>query len=557
MEKIVRFADVLPNYADGMTILSIISEDAHHDADPDLYSETGCFAQLEQHFQVKIVESTGENFNVRIKHLDIPCFMVGKSTFVFPGQCGASFLPEEQPTGSENIQAKVMMNAHMISSVSRILDVQPEAFCLGTLSERVARALSFIPAHDSTSGKRAAFCIVDRALDTMSPSVHSDFFIQRMMLQNYAGEGVSFVRDSVFHPGDIGSTQYLEFLMSKTTKEAMLFLRKWLKEAMRESKLKFSGRLKPGAPSIEDLEALSSVLYSDPHARKKHASLLQIVELACECIKNDKMWEESKKLEDIARLTAEDGPESLCSFFLDELAAAGKSISDNHSIFHTVKHLLIGSYWMKMHPYLQGDRSFSMAQRASMAHGLVEESTRCMHMWEEHGTLASSIEKEMPWISKGMREAIISAHGDVSGLPLDEVCTDVIETICNLPSQYPSDNLPTHGPHQQTLVVKFIDDILAGRTITTMKHVGTSIAGLLKSGLGRIGLQQHNPGEYEIIVIFVLGGISINEVAQTRAYIDQCTAQVQAEERNMPHIILGASSLLTTPEVTLQSIFSS
>lgn len=558
-DKVVRFATVLPNYADRITILSIVSEAAHHDADPNLYSETDCFQELEQHFHMKIGDKTAHAFDIRIKHMDIPCFMVGKSTFVFPRRCGASFVPDEASTEApEDIEGKVMMNAHMISSVSRILDVQPEAFCLGALSERVARALSFIPAHDSSSGKRAAFCIVDRALDTMSPSVHSDYFIQRMMVHNYECQSTTDmpVRDSVFHPADVGSTAYLEFLMSKTNKEAMLFLRKWLKEAIRESNMKFNGRLKPGAPSVEDLEALSTVLLSDSSARTKYASLLQIVNLACKCVKSDKRWEESKKLEEISRLSAEDGPDSLCSFILDELAAACRGISESHSIFNSVKHLLIGSYCMKINPYLQGNQSFSMAQRASMAQGLAEVSERCMHMWQERGTLANSIEKEMPWISKKMRDEIVSLHGDVSTIPLQEICSDVVETICNVPSQYQSGTGDPPGPHEQTLVIKFIEDILADRNITAMKHIGTSIAGLLKSGLGRIGLQQHNPGEYEMIVIFILGGISINEISQTRAYIDQSIAQMQSEGRHLPQIILGASSILTTPEVTLQSIFS-
>lgn len=554
----MEFANILPGYTDRITVFSMVSDAAHHDADPHLYSENNCFQQLEKHFHIKIMESTGEDFHVKIKHVDIPCLMVGKGTFVFPRCCGASFLPQEQPTGVPvDIQAKIMMNAHMISSVSRILDVQPEAFCLGALSERVARALSFIPAHDSSSGKRAAFCIIDRALDTMSPSIHSDYFIQKMMVQNYESQGNAHltVRNSVFHPADVGSMEYVDFLMSKTDKEAMLFIRKWLKEAIRESKMKFLGRLKPGAPSVEDLEALSAVLSSDPGASKKYASLLQIVELACECLKNDTVWQESKKLEEIARLTAEDGPDSLCNFILDELVAAGRCVSESHSILMTVKYLLIGSYWMKMHPDLQGNSSLSVMQRTSIASALAEESAKCMLAWQDKGEFMNKVEIEMPWIPKEMMNVITESRGDMSSVPLLEVCTDVVETICNLPSQYQaSDNQSTS--REQALIIKCIDDILAGRDIAAMKHVGTSIAGLLKSGLGRIGLQRHHPGEYEMIVIFVLGGISINEISQTRAYIDRGFAQLEAEGRQMPQIILGASSILTTPEITLRSIFS-
>lgn len=563
-DKVICWAQHVSTYVERITIFSIVSEAVHHEADPHVYSELECFKQLGRMLQVKIVESIGEEFDVQIKHVDIPCLMIGKNAFVFPRCSGASFAPEKQSDeGSQDVQMKVVMNAHMISSVSRILDVEPEAFCLGALSEKVARGLSFIPAHESSSGKKAAFCIVDRALDTMSPSIHSQYFIQQMMVQNYSykvetdDSRMLEVRPSVFHPADVESLSYLEFLMSKTDREAMLFIRKWLKEAIRVSNMKFTGRLKPGAPSIQDLEALSAVLESDPAASRKHASLLQIVELACKCLKDAKKWEESKKLEDIAKLSAEDGPESFCGFILDELSAAGKGISQDHRVFTAVKYLLLGCYWMKIHPHLRGKEMLSVAQRAAIANSLAEASALCIHTWQEEGNLSdSNLEKEMPWLSKDIRNNILSSAGDIPTIPLQEVCIDVVETICNLPSQYQTAGEYSSTADQETLVIKLIDDIIAGRNIPIMKHIGTSIAGLLKSGLGKIGLQQHSPGEYETVVIFVLGGISINEISQTRGYVDQCIARMQAEGRKMPRIIIGASSILTTPEIMLKSIFS-
>ena len=69
------------------------------------------------------------------------------------------------------LQARIVVNAHLLVSVSKMMDVQPEVFCVGPLSERVGNVLAYVPAHDSTRNVRAAFCIVDRALDTATASM--------------------------------------------------------------------------------------------------------------------------------------------------------------------------------------------------------------------------------------------------------------------------------------------------------------------------------------------------------------------------------------------------
>jgi len=141
---------------------------------------------------------------------------------------------------------------------------------------------------------------------------------------------------------------------------------------------------------------------------------------------------------------------------------------------------------------------------------------------------------------------------------IQEVSAEVVNQLCTL-AQYSSDifeNPPgQEAYHDTSFLVRVIDDIAHRRNIPGLKPMNTSLTGFLKTGLGRIGLQQHHPGEYDNIVIFVLGGISLNEASEIFAHLDRLAAHWQQEERNLPRIIVGGSSLLHCGEA-FSSIFS-
>lgn len=560
MQYIVEVGRVVSPYTGHLTVISNVSESAHHEACPGECAEH-CYGDMEREILVNVIEtcqnsgqSIRDDLIVRVKFVDIPCMMVGSHAFVFSRDGAASFLVDD------DVHVKVTVNAHHLASVSRILDVQPEAFCVGPLAESVGRAMSFIPAHDSSHGRRAAFVIVDRSLDTATASEHSEYFIHRMLSQSKS----SCVRPSVFHPSDPSSRSYIDFLMSKTHKEALLFIRKWLKEAIRESKLKFSGRMRPGAVSAEDLQALCAVLYQDSDASMRHASILQIAEIACACLSDtgdaESKWDELHKAEQVAKLSAEDGPGGLVALIRDELMAAGRGAPPPHGIFPSMQHLIMGCYWIKTNPsHYDGQQSdvLSGAQQRVLGETLAESSAACILRWKQtSGNASKTIRKELPWLSDEFIKQIMESAEDEGALQtlLQPVSQKVIGTICSLPAQYDL-NAQERGPREDTLILRLLGDVLSGRHVPSMKHIGTSIAGLLKSGLGRIGLQHHHPGEYETVVLFVLGGITPHEISHVRSYCDHIVAEYHAQEKRMPHIVLGGSSLLA-PSTTLTSMFT-
>ncbi len=529
-------------------VVTNVSEACHRDADPEKYAG----GLQDVHGQlVALLDDVSGAYVDSVLHVDYPCMVFGKSAFAFPSQSGASFLDLGRgPRGGEEevLRGKVALNAHLLSSVSKMMDVQAEAFCVGPLSERVGNVLAFVPAHDSSRNARAAFCIVDRSLDTATSSKHSEYFLQQMLCSvgiddvDNDGDGsdtaVDELRPSLFHPGDVGtSSGYIEFLTSKSQREAALFVRKWLKESIRQSSLKFTGRLKPGAVSADDLEALCQVLLDDPGARVRHASLIQIATIVCRCLRGGSAWDELAKGEQIARLSAEDGPDSLSGLILDELDASRRGLIP---VFDVVRHLMMGAYWMKMgaggarspgpsdgrdHPADQFTAPYAPSGAYSRPNVVIPDAQRA----DIAKALAAACcarrgQEELPWIPEHAPE-------DSDLLEFSRIA---VETVCNLPA-HPG-------------VASMVEDILHKRPIPTMKHIGTSIAGLLKSGLGRIGLQHHSPGEYETIVLFVLGGISAAEMADVRAVVDRSGTTA--------HVVVGGSSICAEPALTLRSVFA-
>jgi len=256
--------------------------------------------------------------------------------------------------------------------------------------------------------------------------------------------------------------------------------------------------------SVEDIESLSGILCADPHARKKYSSLLQLADIASRCIRDGDMWNKKSKAEQVARLSAEDGPESLSSLIIDELRAAKEGTV---SVCDTLRHLMIGSCWMKS--YHSSDEVLSEEQRAAITEALADAYQ------DRQGC------ESMPWIPE---------HGSFD---LMEVSRQAVDTICGLPARYGVDCL--------------INDILRRRQVPAMKHVGTSIAGLFKAGLGKIGLQDHSPGDYDVILIFVLGGVSATDISEIRASVDRSGTNAK--------VVVGGSSLCPDPSVILKSVF--
>lgn len=104
--------------------------------------------------------------------------------------------------------------------------------------------------------------------------------------------------------------------------------------------------------------------------------------------------------------------------------------------------------------------------------------------------------------------------------------------------------------------------MLADEPLPDLAAGATSLTGLLRSGLGRFGLQAGpKPSDCPTVLLFVIGGVSISELHEVQQAVDERAAQVtQAAQvaaaaaasgggggggpRMPPRVLVGGTALL-------------
>ena len=95
--------------------------------------------------------------------------------------------------------------------------------------------------------------------------------------------------------------------------------------------------------------------------------------------------------------------------------------------------------------------------------------------------------------------------------------------------------------------------VLQHQPIPSLYHASASLRGLLKSGLGRIGLlqpKQPHPADHKTLILFVLGGISMAEMRG----VQQTVSSVQASDGLSAQVMAGGTAL-TRPGDVYHNLF--
>ena len=141
LPQLVETANAVLPYTDTMTISCSVSPAAHVDANSKKYKDSvyeDCAQTILSSLNIDGFDRG--SFQVHVKHIDLPIIMVGSNAIVFPRRASASFPPFGSSDDSERYTAeKSMLTAYMLASLAKVLDVQPEAFCLGPMSQNVGK----------------------------------------------------------------------------------------------------------------------------------------------------------------------------------------------------------------------------------------------------------------------------------------------------------------------------------------------------------------------------------------------------------------------------------
>lgn len=83
--------------------------------------------------------------------------------------------------------------------------------------------------------------------------------------------------------------------------------------------------------------------------------------------------------------------------------------------------------------------------------------------------------------------------------------------------------------------------MLKRQAIPGLYHATASLRGLLKSGLGRFGLQkQPHPADHSVVMLFVIGGVSMMELREVHEEVDS----QHNRGGKCPQILTGGTVLL-------------
>lgn len=375
----------------------------------------------------------------------------------------------------------------------------------------------------------------------------------------------SFLPGSLFHPSDPQTTSQLGFLLTRPGKDAAMFVRKWLREAARKEGVPAATlpRSRPGAVGAAELRALASALAAFPAVAQRTSPLLQLAEAAAAALEEgpaatwDALSREEKILYDL--MEHDEGPEHACEQLVDLLATAARGgLVD----LPQAVGLMIIAYqilpehlpWYASRGGAHGIAPFAPEHEARLRGALSDAVLACSARWSTAAEPEIAAQRDAPWLPQPLLERLAAGEGAVEDagqrravhLEVKDAAGEVLARLRELSQlrqtakgrkprsssgvgggpgedeEYAySESRPADGSSRPSVLLRLAGAVADRAEIPGLKHASTSLAGLLKSGLGRFGLQrQPRPGEYPVVVIFVIGGVSLGEIHDVLSCVD-------------------------------------
>lgn len=408
------------------------------------------------------------------------------------------------------------------------------------------------------------------------------------MLESSSEE--SLLPGSLLHPHDTQATANLGFLIGRPGRDAALFVRKWLREAARREGVQVPGRMRSSTPIGEELRALIQALSSQPPVRHRCGPLLQLATATVIALEDnhghtiptrDLLAREERA---IVHACAESSG-AVCEQLVDVFTSAGRGgpvdlVQAVNLSF--IAHQQLPKY-MPWYAASSGNRSnvFTPEQETILQGSIADAVVNRSDAWV---TAASPLEvacREAPWLpidlltrlidSRQCRNLEDASHSRRIYLEIKDVAGEMLARCRNLaPPRFEagshggnqSDVDPRHSADDnQAFLLSLTEAIVNVRDVKGLKHASTSLAGLLKSGLGRLGLQrQPRPSDYPTVVLFVIGGVSLAEIHRVLAWVDSEAArskptgmgaigELETGTMSVPRVLVGGSSLLMPSDI--------
>jgi hypothetical protein len=407
------------------------------------------------------------------------------------------------------------------------------------------------------------------------------------------GGGEFFLPASLAHPHDAHAAPNLGFLLTRQGRDGALFVRKWLREAARREGAAAAGRFRPGAASAAELRALCAALGADPAAALRHSSLLQLAGAAAAALEGGAAagWEAAAGRERALLAACQEGGAAAAAEQLaDVLAAAGRSGSDLE--LPAAVDLLLIAYCLlpEQQAWYAADAdgrctAFSPEQEAALRDALAAAALACSARW----TSDAEAQQAAPWLPAPLRAKLRAAAAAAGGrrggeglralqLEVRLAAEDLLRRLRELSLFRQRTGGATGrgaggegqggggagGAPPPALLRRLAAAALDRRPVEGLARASTSLAGLLRGGLGRMGLQrQPQPGDHSVIVLFVVGGVGCGEAQEVAAAVEERLAAAAAAAAAggpggavaaPPRVVVGGSVLLRPDEVGARAL---
>ncbi|KAK1266946.1 hypothetical protein QJS04_geneDACA000384 [Acorus gramineus] len=403
---------------------------------------------------------------------------------------------------------------------------------------------------------------------------------------------LSYLSGSFVSTDNYQGANFLEAILERNSKDGALLIKKWLLETLRRERMTLNTKVSQRTTASE-LNSMAKMLASNQISLFKSRGLMQLA-AAAEIALSDpysSRWDALANAEKILSISARDTSQSLssqiCDFILKSVVVGShnQDIKADRSLISfqdalllaIVGYILAGENfttsgssspfsWDEEHSLKEAIMDVILenpvAAKFRFLHGLEEELEANSKKVEAEKAKEAVPEPSTPkdfddhwgdWDDDDVDQNNEQAYGEVQlKLELRDKIDHLFKFFYKLSSlkrKNPSSKegklaleswfSNDSGAHKG-LLYKLLTMVLSKLDIPGLEYHSSAVGRFFKSGFGRFGLGQAKPslGDQDIILVFVVGGISGHEVRE---------AQEAISESGRPDVelILGGTTLLT------------
>ncbi|KAJ3290430.1 Sec1 domain-containing protein 2 [Borealophlyctis nickersoniae] len=494
-------------------------------------------------------EVPADDLIVSVEHRPLICSMITNDFFVIPSPSVFPSLDQAEGTPlrtsaedlsrpSVSYESNIRQLAFSLIAVLDTLGLRDELFALGETSKQLARC---IVAQSSSSARRKAegsiaVVLIDRTLDLVSPTMHTDNLLDQMytVLPRITPTSLDLavapellLSDPEFqstHGCDEETMDLFNVLTVLAQKDSLVVVRKRLLDLISQEQIDFKAPRILGKVTLPQLQKFLAPFRGVESVLEKRASVLQVLAAAIQTLEDSAKtrWDELTGIEKIMLFSLSETSDptiatqqikdvlSRTDLSSDKTAAANLSTDASaHFSLHDVILLTIFSYSLVGQTLHISDDD-EMALKDAFYNVLVR------HVGDSEDPTATRV-KIQQWISN----FFMQLHA--------------VSTTRSRLEQFKYVFKPGATPPYQSLIKQVVSDIArpsrpaaarpaaGGRPgmpaepedLTHVPYGGT--LGTVFSGFSRLlGATRPHPSQHQSVLVFVVGGITFAEVREVK-----------------------------------------